>query len=140
MTLSNAKHDGVVVPPAVDAPRDRRPGVPMEVNPPHPLGAPHWKEPDRQPDPGFILKRAGLERLTPVFGESAPPRGLSGMMRRAAYKIPEHYTTHWLALLLADRVDAVEHGGPRQILSILLPLAAVGGVAAALFSAGRRRR
>jgi hypothetical protein len=112
----------------VDASVSQRPGVPMESDPPRPAGFAHWAEPERQRDPGNVLKRKGLAELTPVFGTSVPPRGISGVMRRAAYEIPEHYTTHWLVLLLADRVDAVEHGHARW-LALAVPTLAVGGVA-----------
>jgi len=121
----------------VDAPVDRRPGGPMEASPPHPMGAAHWQVPERQSDPGNILKRAGLEELTPVFGTSLPPRRLSGLMRRAAYKIPGHHTAHWLTLLLADRVDVLEHN-----LGVVGPLALGVGAAAgaAAFVAKMRPR
>jgi hypothetical protein len=68
------------------------------------------------------MKRPGLEQLTPVFGTSCPPRGLSGMMRTAAYKIPDHFTSRWLVLLAADRVDVLE-----DRLRRYLPLALVAG-------------
>ncbi|WP_408897566.1 hypothetical protein ACJ5H2_00325 [Nocardioides sp. R1-1] len=48
-------------------------------------------------------------RLTPVYGTSVPLRGLSGVVRRAAYaRFSEARAAHWLLLLLADRVDVVE--------------------------------
>jgi hypothetical protein len=48
--------------------------------------------------------------LTPVFGTSAPPRGLSGAIRKYSYAThSEGKAAHWLLLILADRVDAVEH-------------------------------
>jgi hypothetical protein len=99
---------GVIPGSGIDEPASRRPGVPMERWP-SPAGHAHWDEPDRQDDPGHVLRRKGLARLTPVFGSTLPPRGISGMMRRAAYDIPEHHTSHWLVLLLADRVDALEY-------------------------------
>src|SRR5690606_41949850 len=43
-----------------------------------------------------------------VFGTSTPPSGLSGMMRRAAFKKSESNLLHWLLLLGADRVNMVE--------------------------------
>lgn len=52
-----------------------------------------------------------LERptITPIFGTSAPPRLLSGMMRDYAYaKHSEGMFRHWLWLIAADRVDMVE--------------------------------
>jgi len=97
----------------------------MEIYPPRPAGNAHWHTPERQPDPGNILKRKGLEQLTPVFGTTNPPRGLSGLLRRAAYKIPEHATSHWFVLLLADRIDAIEHN-PGRALTLAVPLVAVG--------------
>ncbi|HEX8440055.1 hypothetical protein [Archangium sp.] len=88
-------------------PRDR-PGVPMHQKPKVRTGA-HWKEPERQPPPGFpVLKRVELDELTPTFGTAAPPKGLSGLLRRVAYDIPEHRVRHVLLLLMADRVDVVE--------------------------------
>ena len=115
----------------IDASRDRRPGVPMETDP-HPAGAAHWQEPQRMPEPpsDMVLKRTNLEEMTPVYSTANPPRGLSGAMRRAAYKIPDHKTSHWLVLLLADRVDAIEHGRPWLIPLALLMFA--GGATAAL--------
>ena len=95
------------------------------------MGNAHWIVPDRQPDPGNILKRKGLEELTPVFGNTVPPKGLSGVMRRAAYQIPDHRTSHWLMLLLADRVDALEWRLGR-VLPIAFPLAAIGFAAYAI--------
>ena len=47
--------------------------------------------------------------LTPVFGTACPPRGLSGAMRRHAYaRYSEARAAHWLILIAADRVDALE--------------------------------
>ena len=47
-------------------------------------------------------------RLTPVFGTSCPPRGLSGVLRDVGYKFSEGRLSRWLTLLFADRVDVVE--------------------------------
>jgi hypothetical protein len=92
----------------------------METEP-RPVGSAHWSVPERQKDPGNVLKRKGLAELTPVFGTSVPPRGLSGVIRRAAYKLPEHYTTHWFLLLLSDRIDALE-----SAVSEILPVTFAG--------------
>ncbi|MBV9495386.1 MAG: hypothetical protein JOZ54_14150, partial [Acidobacteria bacterium] len=37
--------------------------------------------------------------LTPVFGTTCPPRGLSGMIREYAYQFSEGRLQHWLALM-----------------------------------------
>jgi hypothetical protein len=122
-----------------DASSADRPGIPKEVDPPRPVGAAHWQEPERQGDPGYILKRQGLEQLTPVFGTSVPPRGLSGFMRRAAYRIAEHRAGHWLVLMAADRVDVIEDRA-RRAAPILLSLAFGGGLLAYAFGSRRRTR
>lgn len=84
-----------------------RPGVPREA-PPHPLPGAHWREPTQQPITGRVLTRAGLSRPTPVFSTALPPKGLSGALRRIAYRIPDHRVPHWLLLLFSDRVDVVQ--------------------------------
>lgn len=124
---------------APDADTANRPGVPMENDPPKPAGNAHWATPARQPDPGGILRRKDLTELTPVFGVTIPPRGLSGLLRRRAYALPEHYTSHWLVLLLADRVDAFESRLRRPATFVPLALAAVVGVTALAMRPKRRR-
>lgn len=91
----------------VDAPPEPRPGVPRET-PPRPAEGSHWTVPSRQPAPRGRLRRKGLDRLTPVFGTATPPRGVSGLIRRIAYRIPEQRARHWMLLLTADRIDVME--------------------------------
>lgn len=91
-----------------DAALEDRPGVPMEAEQPAPAEGVHWEEIPRQRVRATHLRRRGLERLTPVFGTAVPPRGVSGLLRRVAYRIPEHRARHWLLLLAADRVDVLE--------------------------------
>lgn len=43
-----------------------------------------------------------------VIGTSAPPRGLSGVIRRGAFRFSEGQWGHWLLLMAADRIDVVE--------------------------------
>lgn len=85
-----------------------RPAVPRERFDPSATGA-HWELPvgqvEREP------RERSLEHtmLPPVFGTSVPLRGLSGAIRRLAYRrYSEGRTAHWLLLVLGDRVDAVE--------------------------------
>lgn len=111
-----------------DADPRKRPGVPMILKPEAREGA-HWETPERQPSPPYpVLKRVELNALTPVFGTAAPPRGLSGVLRRVAYGIPEHRVRHVLLLLVADRVDVVESRLRRHpVQSLGAVLGAVGG-------------
>lgn len=68
----------------------------------------HWTFPERQI--AHYPREMSTEHkfLPPVFGTSCPPRGLSGVIRRYAYRYSEGQTTHWMLLILADRVDVVE--------------------------------
>jgi hypothetical protein len=88
-------------------PRDR-PAVPRERFDPGATGA-HWDFPERQPETWPRERSIEHKFLTPVFGTSCPPKGLSGVLRKVAYaRYSEGRAAHWLILLAADRVDAVE--------------------------------
>ena len=92
----------------VDLDPTDRPSVPQEEYDPEATGA-HWDFPDRQPEKWPRERSVEHKFLTPVFGTSTPPRGLSGAIRRYSYrKYSEGRAAHWLLLMLADRVDAVE--------------------------------
>jgi hypothetical protein len=69
----------------------------------------HWDFPERQPEKWPRERSIEHRFLTPVFGTAQPPSGLSGVIRKFAYKFSEGRAAHWLILLYADRVDAVEH-------------------------------
>jgi hypothetical protein len=88
-------------------PRDR-PSVPrLQFNPT--LTGAHWEFPERQPERWPRERSIEHQFLTPVFGTSCPPKGLSGVMRKLAYrKYSEARAAHWLILIAADRVDALE--------------------------------
>lgn len=51
------------------------------------------------------IERPGL---TPVYGTSVPPSGLSGRLRSLAYRFSEGDLRHWMLLMVADRVDVGE--------------------------------
>ena len=84
-----------------------RPGYPMERTPPR-LDNVHWEQPEQQPVRMEVLCSPDRGHITPVFGATGAPRGLSGLMRAAAYKLPEGDLRHWFMLMFADRVDMVE--------------------------------
>ena len=88
-------------------PKDR-PAFPRERFDPGATGA-HWDFPDRQPEKWPRERSVEHKFLTPVFGTSCPPTGLSGAIRKVAYRrYSEGRAAHWLLLLAADRVDAGE--------------------------------
>ncbi|APR78737.1 Hypothetical protein A7982_04084 [Minicystis rosea] len=119
-----------------------RPGVPYE-HAPRPVPGAHWIKPARQIATVPVLKAAGVERLTPVFGTATPPHGLSGVLRRVAYRAPDHLARHWLLLLVADRVDAIESdlgGFARRALPAAALVTAVGVGLGVLRQRRRRAR
>src|SRR5690606_24051434 len=85
--------------------------------------------PERMPERRLRPRRKGLKRLTPVYGTAQPPRGVSGVLRRIAYRIPEHRARHWLLLLFADRVDVLEGRLGEALAGPIrrTPLARLGG-------------
>jgi hypothetical protein len=85
-----------------------RPSVPRERRDLPPTGA-HWEMPERQPVTGYRERSIEHAQLTPVFGTVAPLHGVSGAIRRFAYRhFSEGRAAHWLLLILGDRVDAIE--------------------------------
>src|SRR3954470_24180685 len=86
-------------------PKDR-PSVPrLQLDPT--LSGAHWDFPERQPEKWPRERSIEHKFLTPVFGTSCPPKGLSGAIRKYSYaKYSEGRAAHWLLLILADRVDA----------------------------------
>lgn len=92
----------------VDLDPNHRPSVPKEKFDPDLNGA-RWDFPERQPEKWPRERSIEHEFVTPVFGTSCPPTGISGMARRYAYRrYSEARAAHWLLLLAADRVDTVE--------------------------------
>ena len=90
-----------------DLARRNRPAVPMERMPPREDDA-HWDVPEAQAETVEVLHSTERPGLTPVFGTACPPSGLSGKIRRAAFRHSEGRLRHWTLLLLADRVNVVE--------------------------------
>ena len=84
-----------------------RPAVPMERMPPRLEGAP-LAPPTRQPQNVEVFVSPERPQMTPLFGSTVPPSGLSGALRRFAFKLTENDVRHWLLLLLADRINVVE--------------------------------
>src|SRR4051812_42795499 len=85
----------------------RRPGVPRDKAP-H-IGVESLYPPiEPQVAKVKIHKSNEHGQLTPVFGTSSPPRGLSGLIRDFAYRFSEGQLPHWQTLMLADRINVVE--------------------------------
>ena len=84
-----------------------RPGYPMERMPARLVGD-HSHPPVPQLRTVEILQSIERPSMTPLFGTPQPPSGVSGMLRRAAFKFSESDLRHWMILLFADRVNMVE--------------------------------
>lgn len=89
-----------------DRDKNVRPAHQMWKIPEEGTGA-HWDVPEQQPN---FKDFYSIERPAPthVFGTSVPPKGVSGVIRKVAFKFSEGEWEHWLLLLFADRVNVVE--------------------------------
>ncbi|WP_261163766.1 hypothetical protein [Microbacterium sp. Marseille-Q6965] len=84
-----------------------RPAYPKQRFDPAATGA-HWELPEQQPETYPRERSIEHGRLTPVFGTAQPLHGVSGAIRRLAYRrYSEGRAAHWLLLILGDRVEAI---------------------------------
>jgi len=103
-----------------NASKDHIPGWGMDADPENDPTYPmkHWNGADherfnyekapQQPIDIEVLHSIERPGVTRVFGTSTPPSGLSGKIRRYAFKFSEATTAHWMTLILADRVNVIE--------------------------------
>ncbi|AOM78863.1 hypothetical protein [Pedobacter steynii] len=68
----------------------------------------NYEHADQQPVDVEVLMSNERPAMPRVFGTSVPPSGLSGAIRRYAFKHSEDRYRHWIPLILADRVNMVE--------------------------------
>lgn len=68
----------------------------------------NYQRPPQQKTDIEVLHSTERPNLSAVYGTSVPPSGLSGSIRRYAYKRSEGKYGHWLPLLLADRLNVWE--------------------------------
>ncbi len=113
-----------------DLARENRPAVPMERTPPR-LDVPWTDPPPQQPRTVEVLRSVERPEHSRTFGTRLPPKGLSGMMRRAAFRRSENDVRHWFMLIAADRVNVVE-GLCEDVKRSPAKLAAVGAGIAGL--------
>jgi hypothetical protein len=92
----------------VDADPENDPTYPMRVRNEAAHEGYTWSRPEQQPEEVEKLHSNERPNLTAVYGTTAPPAGLSGMIRRRAFDYSENSYAHWLPLMLADRVDMIE--------------------------------
>jgi hypothetical protein len=91
-----------------DADPENDPTYPMK----HRNGADYerlnYERPEQQPLTVEVLKSIERPTVTRVFGTSTPPSGLSGKIRRLAFKKSESTYAHWFPLVVADRINVIE--------------------------------
>lgn len=93
----------------VDSDPAVRPGVPKEQFVPRKAAGTGTQYPERQIQKYDREMSTEHKMLPPVFGTVCPPKGLSGVVRKLAYRrYSEAQTAHWMLLMLADRIDVME--------------------------------
>src|SRR5690606_37062707 len=106
------------------------------------LDGPWSDPPPQQPMTGEVLKSVERPDHSRTFGTRLPPKGLSGAIRRAAFRRSENDIGHWLLLVAADRIDVVEglcedaRRSPAKTAMVVAGIGALGRVGWGL----RRRR
>jgi hypothetical protein len=68
----------------------------------------NYTKPPKQHGQVEVLKSNERPSISAVYGTSTPPSGLSGAIRRYAFKYSESSYGHWLPLLIADRINVWE--------------------------------
>lgn len=92
----------------MDADPENDPTYPMKHRDGSDYQRTHYEKAPQQPVNIEVFHSIERPNITRVFGTSAPPSGLSGAMRKWAYKYSEATAVHWMGLILADRVDVVQ--------------------------------
>ena len=92
----------------VDADQENDPTWPMRDRSQDDGPGMNWLRPPAQVQDIEVLQSIEYNHRPAVFGTSSPPSGLSGMVRRAAFRFSESRWTHWLMLMGADRINVVE--------------------------------
>lgn len=92
----------------VDADSENDPTYPMKHRDGSDYERLNYERPPQQPQTVEVLQSIERPNLTSVFGTSTPPQGLSGSIRRFAFKYSESTYMHWFPLVVADRVNVIE--------------------------------
>jgi hypothetical protein len=112
--MENSKMENRTIDPAqvkgwgVDADPENDPTYPMKRRNDGEHAGYSWERPSQQPVDVEVLHSNERPNVSAAFGTSTPPAGLSGLIRRAAFKYSENSYGHWVPLMLADRINMVE--------------------------------
>src|SRR4051812_23642141 len=105
---TNIVKDNTIIGWAIDSDPENHPAYPMKQTEGGEAEDLYWLTPYQQPVDIEVLRSIERPDMTAVFGTSTPPSGLSGSIRRFAFKYSESSWLHWVPLLLADRVNMLE--------------------------------
>ena len=92
----------------IDADPRNEPTYPMRQRTGEEHDGRSWVRPEQQVLDREVLHSIERPDYTAVVGNSVPPSGLSGMIRRFAFKYSENEYLHWLPLIAADKINIVE--------------------------------
>ncbi|MGX5687705.1 hypothetical protein [Arcticibacter tournemirensis] len=92
----------------IDADPENEPTYPMKKYTGDDHNRLNWIRPVQQPPSVEILHSNERPNLSAVFGTPVPPSGISGAIRRYAFKYSEGSYGHWLPLILADKINVIE--------------------------------
>ena len=92
----------------IDADPENDPTYPMQHREKAPPRTYPGERATQQESSVEVLRSNERPNNSAVFGTTVPPSGLSGMIRRFAFRYSENEYRHWLPLLVADRVNVVE--------------------------------
>lgn len=92
----------------IDADPNNEPTYPMKRYTGDDHNRLNYERPPLQPADVEVLHSNERPNLSAVFGAANPPEGLSGAIRRYAFRFSEESLKHWFALVLADRVNVLE--------------------------------
>lgn len=92
----------------IDADPDNEPTYPMKNWTGDDHKRSNYTRPEQQPIDVEVLHSNERPNVSAVFGNLNPPSGLSGVVRRYAFKYSEESLKHWFALVMADRINVIE--------------------------------
>lgn len=92
----------------IDADPENEPTYPMKNYTGDDHNRLNYVRPYQQPVNVEILHSNERPSVSATFGTAAPPSGLSGIIRRYAFRHSEESLRHWFPLVLADRINVVE--------------------------------
>lgn len=106
--ITNTTDTSKVIGWGVDANARNDPTYPMRDRDAQDRTGADWQSPPAQAVDVEVLQSIEYNRRPAVVGTSTPPSGLSGAIRRVAFRFSESDWTHWLLLMGADRINVVE--------------------------------